>query len=402
MILVPVALIVSLVLILRHPVEHVIPPSPFVESDAVSSVSPAAPVTASPADTDGGSGSDAAAAAATESPSSAPRGEHERLHIALISHGWHTAPHYHDDTTIKGPTMSLRMCIAGILKYTTSPVSLYFVTGERDEPPIRELMRGVRFWRRRLEWRFVRLDEAQLERWMDAIGHRATHRTGQAGNVKFFYPLVFPRLDRLLMLDTDVLIDHDLTDLWMHFRHFEPRQLYAMTPQWASVHPTKDNQFNAGVMLLRLDRMRAAARPGGWLQLAKESIDNWHAKGMKPPCCTHGDQTVFHMIRFYRPTASLGRSPAAWIPRHWNINKCHGYQGVRDSGGGGGNSLPKHMPFVGLVHLGCCKKCTRAKIGPRWARLVDKLNGTDIVHAFSAQTDELAEPVTIADSILHY
>lgn len=388
----PFAVVASLILMFRHPV----PDDHFLhlheqKPPASSSSSPNRAALSSSADAQADDDSSTTVAVASFSDDAEvllppPSAERERLHIALISHGWHTAPHYHDEKTIKGPTMSLKMCIAGILRYTTSPVSIYFVTGERDEAPIVEMMRGVNFWRRKLDWRFVRLDETQLDKWMDAIGHRASHRTGMAGNIKFFYPLVFPRLDRLLMLDTDVLIDHDLTDLWMHFRHFEPRQLYAMTPQWSSVHPTKDNQFNAGVMLLRLDRMRAV----DWLKLSKDSIDNWHDKGMKPPCCTHGDQTVFHMIRFYRPSASLGKGSSAWIPRHWNINKCHQYQGIR---GEDERQLPKHMPFVGLVHLGCCKKCTKEKIGPRWGRLVDVLNGTRLESEFAIRTKEFSERV---------
>ena len=318
--------------------------------------------------------------------------EPRRIHVALISHGWHTAPHYHNDDTIKGPTMSLKMCLAGILRHTTAPLSLYFVTGERDEAPIVEMLRGVRYARADLDWRFVRLDEAKLDEWMDVIGHRASHRTGKAGNIKFFYPLVFPALRRLLMLDTDVLIDHDLAGLWAHFARFEPAQLYAMAPQWqGAAHPAKDNQFNAGVMLLRLDRMRGA----DWLRLSRASIDNWHAKGMTPRCCTHGDQTVFHMVRFYRPGA-LGHRAAAHIPRHWNINKCHGYQGL---GAGGGERLPRHMPYVGLVHLGCCRMCTKAKIGPRWARLVDALNGTDLTTAFARQSAELTHRVRAASPL---
>lgn len=313
------------------------------------------------------------------------RGEHsdndesERLHIAMISHGWNlpAAKAYHNPNTIKGPDLSLKMTVAGILRYTTSPVTLYFVVGEDDKPRIRALMAPIRYWRRSLEWAFVPLDEAKLDEWMSFIGHRPSHRTGMAGNIKFFYPLVFPaRITRLLMLDTDILVQHDMRDLWRHFERFEQGQLYAMAPQWqGSVHPTRDNQFNAGVMLLRLDRMREAQ----WLQLARDSIDNWHAKGFTPRCCSHGDQTVFHMIRVFRKGA-LGLAPPAFIPRHWNVNKCHGYQGLKSSG----DQLPKHMPYVGLVHLGCCKLCTKDKIGPRWARVVDVLNGTNFEEYFGS------------------
>jgi hypothetical protein len=96
---------------------------------------------------------------------------------------------------------------------------------------------------------------------------------------------------------------------------------------------------------------------------------------------------VFHMIRVYYKGA-LGLSATAHIPRHWNVNKCHGYQGLKTHG----DSLPKHMPYVGLVHLGCCKLCTKQKVGPRWAKVVDVLNGTDF-GMFSLPTGQFTEEV---------
>jgi hypothetical protein len=306
------------------------------------------------------------------------------MNVALISHGWHTAAHYHDDNTIKGPVMSLRLTLAGLLQHTTVPTRLFFVVGPRNAPPIARVMRHIRHWVAPLRWTFVYLNETQLDGWMDAVGHRASHRTGRAGNVKYFYSELFPHLDRVLLLDSDVLIAHDLADLWAHFARFTPRQLYAMAPQWGSVDAVKDNQFNAGVMLHRLDRMRAA----GWINLTRRAIDNWHAKGVQPPCCTHGDQTKFHMVRYLEPESIGGANRSAWIPRHWNINKCHQYQGLGHKVRGDGTAprLPKHMPYVGLVHLGCCKQCTRDKIGPRWALVLDPLLAFDLQHEFDSAT----------------
>ncbi len=105
----------------------------------------------------------------------------------MISHGWHlpAAKAYHTPNTIKGPDLSLKMTIAGILRYTTNPVTLYFVVGEADKAHINALMAPIKFWRAGLEWSFVPLDATKLDEWMAFIGHRPSHRTGMAGNIKF-------------------------------------------------------------------------------------------------------------------------------------------------------------------------------------------------------------------------
>lgn len=349
------------------------------------------------------------------------------INIALISHGWDTAPGYHSDETIKGPKLSVEVTIQGILRVTNCPVHVLFVTGAKEEKRIRDFLTQLPAWRCDFSFEFVSLNETLLDEWMSAIGHQATHRTGRAGNIKFFYPNFFPGLDRVIMLDTDVLIGSDLCQLWHEFDHFSEAQLFSFAPQWKYLNIAKDNQFNAGVGLLHLQRMRDA----NWLQLARDAIRHWHLKGMKPRCCAHGDQSVFHMIRFLRPSAM----PAP-LSRWWNINKCHKYHGLnpnliplsstdgsaaaeaemnaplldslpsvdnRVSSSEGSDTSPvvstwiEHSEkdvkgknplmgtpqpgpgvFIGIVHLGCCRMCTKAKIGTRWAALFDEIRSVSL------------------------
>ena len=291
--------------------------------------------------------------------------QNEPIVIALVSHGW-TARGYEAEDSIKGSHHSVPVCIKGILQNAAlgSWYHILFVVGVEDEERIRDwihinapphpattTIRPVRF-----TFEFHQLNETQLEVWMKYIGHTPSHRTGPAGNVKFFYPLMFPHLSRLLMLDTDVLISSDVAGLWALFRNFHTGQLYSMAPQWRSYSTSKDNQLNAGVMLLDLHAMRNAA----WLELARQSIQQWDKKKMTPRCCAHGDQSAFHMVRWFKPTALQ-----FLLPRGWNLNKCHQYQHVERMAPG--------SYFVGIVHLGCCKLCTREKIGRRWAKLFDAI-----------------------------
>ncbi len=286
--------------------------------------------------------------------------------IALIAHGWN-ASGYEDTTTIKGRKMSMELTLKGLLR-TLSPLCrmhLYFIVGIDDERRIRQFLAPATApHESAVTYSFLQLDEPQLAAWLREIGHAPSHRTGPAGNIKFFYPLIFPHEEQVLMLDSDVLIGRDVCQLWAEFRRFPRDALFGFVPQKPKVHPHADNEFNAGVGLLHLGRMRAA----GWLDLARNAIRHWAAKGMHPPCCAHGDQSVFHMIRYMRPgTLRL-------LPRWWNINKCHKYQHIDRNPPGS---------FVGIVHLGCCKMCTRAKLWPRWVVL---LNAID---AFSVRGDGL-------------
>jgi hypothetical protein len=285
-----------------------------------------------------------------------------RAVVALIAHGWH-ASGYEDTTTIKGRKLSMELTLKGLLRTLSRRCALhiYFVVGIEDEQRIRQFLAGAGgpTSGSPVSFSFVPLDEPQLALWLAAIGHAPSHRTGAAGNIKFFYPLMFPKEVKMLMLDTDVLIGRDICLLWDEFLSFPDDALFGFVPQKPKVHPHADNEFNAGVGLLHLERMRRA----DWLLLARNAIDHWQERRMHPPCCAHGDQSVFHMIRFMRPEA------LRLLPRWWNMNKCHRYQ-----------NFDRNPPgsFVGIVHLGCCKMCTRAKLWPRWVALLDEIERFNI------------------------
>lgn len=246
------------------------------------------------------------------------------------------------------------------------------------------------------------------------------------------------------MLDSDVLVDRDICELWEHFQFFPRDQLFAFAPQKVPMQISKDNQFNAGVALLHLERMRQA----NWLTLARSSIAAWDASpSQSPKCCAHGDQSVFHMVRWYRPLVFQ-----YVLPRWWNLNKCHSYMKFEEHyrrfidrrnteshqrkkrcwllNDLSSNSTtlaqviehtkvtPKfselviqteHSPqqshgalnhqqeryvmdgtkplldeedvFVGIVHLGCCKRCSRRhlKSSARWQRLLADIEAFDAV-----------------------
>jgi hypothetical protein len=393
----------------------------------------------------------------------------------MIAHGW-KAVGYEDAESIKGSRRSMDLALRGILRSVSSKCRLhfYFITGEddarriRDESILGELRRAAGDKKTsgdgarevasdddvkhssvvpptNITFTFLPLDEAQLAHWMAQIGHVPTHRTGAAGNVKFFYPQLLPSEEKVLMLDSDILVDRDICELWEHFHFFPKDQLFAFAPQKVPMHVGKDNQFNAGVALLHLERMRKA----NWLALARRSIAAWDAAQKSPKCCAHGDQSVFHMVRWHRPL-----SFQYVIPRWWNLNKCHGYmkfeqhhrrfvemQSTRapntttnkcwfvhdisdvnnrssDSSNnvvssrlqgkgfseltvvdtslhdlqqrqhnvqryvmdGTRPTMDEDDVFVGIVHLGCCKKCTRGHLrsSPRWQRLLSDIEAFDL------------------------
>ena len=397
--------------------------------------------------------------------------------VCLISHGW-KAGGYESPHTIKGSQQSLPLALKGILRSlaqeevagdssqggdelnSTSPgerseqqmckaLHFVFIVGQEDEVRIRKLLEPIHYTPGPIpvSYQFVHLNETQLAGWMDHINHRASHRTGAAGNVKYFYPNIFPNVNKVLMLDSDVLVVKNVCELWRQFGKFKAKQLFAFAPQWPQLHPTKDNQVNAGVALLHIERMRnhhlssgsylaeEGGQPGttqkealatktslprfsnspgyGWLELSHKAIANWGAKKMQPKCCAHGDQSAFHMVRFLEP-ATMG-----YLSRSWNINKCHDYQKyprasrakmrelklekqqrkdleAADHGReapdneelqpAGVSLLPIDYHKVGIIHLGCCKMCTRKQIGD-WAAAY-----YDLVANVSLREDFLVVP----------
>jgi len=104
------------------------------------------------------------------------------------------------------------------------------------------------------------------------------HYSGVYGLLKLTLPALLPSaLDRVVVLDTDVALATDLCDLWRQFEHFPSHASLGLVenqsdwylpvklwwrrrPPW----PALKRGFNTGVILMRLDRLRAMNWSTAW------------------------------------------------------------------------------------------------------------------------------------------
>jgi len=97
---------------------------------------------------------------------------------------------------------------------------------------------------------------------------------------RLFIPDMFPKLDKAIYVDTDLIFMRPVEDLWAHFDNFDSQQVAAMAPcllhynsHRNSVPYYGDTGLNAGIMHMDLDRMREME--GGWTQTNLDMFDKY-------------------------------------------------------------------------------------------------------------------------------
>lgn len=105
-------------------------------------------------------------------------------------------------------------------------------------------------------------------------------------------------IDRLLLLDTDVVIVRPLSELWSEFSQFNPTAVIGIGPEQSTLYERasgwKMKGKNGGVQLLHLARMRASSRYNAEL--------DWYASGMAGVKLGYlGDQTLYTHLAYEAP-----------------------------------------------------------------------------------------------------
>jgi glycosyltransferase-like protein LARGE len=140
---------------------------------------------------------------------------------------------------------------------------------------------------------------------VDLAGLETHHYAGKYAFLKLILPeLLPPSVDRILCLDTDLLVLSSLRPLWQQFQHFEDDVLAALVdnlsdwyiPNQLQEHPwpaPKPRGLNTGVMLLRLDRMRAR----GWRQEWQSTVERvLNTPSLGVTYAALADQDVFNAV----------------------------------------------------------------------------------------------------------
>ena len=120
-------------------------------------------------------------------------------------------------------------------------------------------------------------------------------------------------VSQIIVLDTDLIFNADIKELWQYFDKFNDSQAIGMAEEltaWYLNHgwPADKNGYNSGVMLLNLQKLRQM----DWFRL-------WRAELLAPIIKLDrlelADQDVFNLMGVVRPDI-LYKLPCQWN-RQW-------------------------------------------------------------------------------------
>ncbi|CAH8649416.1 unnamed protein product [Dicrocoelium dendriticum] len=112
-----------------------------------------------------------------------------------------------------------------------------------------------------------------------------SHNAGTAATVKLVIPCVLPRwVEKIIVVDSDMLLNANLQDLWQQFDLFDRHQAIAMAAEQRSDSSRCDGQpagsitgINGGLSLLHLAKLRANDWDQFWRSTVRDRLyERWY------------------------------------------------------------------------------------------------------------------------------
>ena len=144
---------------------------------------------------------------------------------------------------------------------------LYHLVVDKPTDDLRRQMQARAAWRG-LPLKRVRLHDVRQMAPADAALYSKLKSTATGPGPLYLYKpllhLVLPkRIARVIVLDTDLFLFSDIRGLWNEFEHFGPREYIGVAveqaPTYQEARALGGLNFNGGVQLLALQKMRASA-----------------------------------------------------------------------------------------------------------------------------------------------
>ncbi|KFD69737.1 hypothetical protein M514_09655, partial [Trichuris suis] len=188
----------------------------------------------------------------------------EVIHVAVVSIGLNSR-------------LRLVTLIKSILLHASHPIHFHVVTNSRHSIDVFEnlfatwALPQVKF----SVYDYNRSGTLEEVAW---IPNR--HYSGLFGLTKLVLTEILPRsIDKILVLDSDVLVLTDLADLWSLFQRFNSSQTFGLAENLSNwyLHPSLPNNtrwpalergFNTGVILMKLEQLRLL----GWVDIFKAVV----------------------------------------------------------------------------------------------------------------------------------
>ena len=192
---------------------------------------------------------------------------------------------------------------------------LYHLVVDKPTDDLRRQMQARAAWRG-LPLKRVRLHDVRQMAPADAALYSKLKSTATGPGPLYLYKpllhLVLPkRISKIIVLDTDLFLFSDIRGLWNEFEHFGPREYIGVAveqaPTYQEARALGGLNFNGGVQLLALQKMRASAeyaalmkryaerrwthmKPGGIGWLGDQTLYSWMSVNGS------GAQHIFHVL----------------------------------------------------------------------------------------------------------
>lgn len=113
------------------------------------------------------------------------------------------------------------------------------------------------------------------------------HYSGVYGLLKLMLPEALLNIDKVLVLDTDITVLTDLSNLWENFDKFNDHQMFGLVENQSDLYtkiwttgirpwPAMGNGFNTGVILMNLKRIRDRNFLRLWTRICEKYLKEYH------------------------------------------------------------------------------------------------------------------------------
>lgn len=196
------------------------------------------------------------------------------------------------------------------------PMHLHIISDRNTQGALHEIL--LRWALDKVTWSFYSMDDNEFKvKWV--LNY---HSAGLSAMIKLVIPDLLPEtVEKVITVDTDMLFNHDITELWDHFEKFNSEQMLGFAWEQQSWAPDCKETvqtvipwsgINGGLALLHLKRMR---------QMNWENL--WHTvermQHFKRGYLVEGEQEIFRTI--------IRKIPQVYykLPCEWNVQV---YKGV--------------------------------------------------------------------------
>ncbi|CAG9768004.1 unnamed protein product [Ceutorhynchus assimilis] len=191
-----------------------------------------------------------------------PRDFCEVVHIGVVCSGFTSNVYFH-------------VLLKSLLMSRANPIHFHLLVSDESDTVLRWLFKT---------WQLpqVNITFYNMNLWLKDVRWVPNgHYSGNYGLLKLIFNRIVPSnvTTKLLILDTDLLVNDDIFNLWKHFDNFNYKQVIGIgenqSPYYlgqsnkANPWPAIGTGFNSGVMLYNLERLNSMNWDAVWVNLTK-------------------------------------------------------------------------------------------------------------------------------------